>query len=115
MITEQELERALTLKDKIKELSVFISKLEHCKIAVHNAMNAKITIDTNTIDVNEYTIATLKRFHHEIINDHKHELHKLEEEYKSIIFSPEEAFELALRDADVDTDDEDKNGYKKKY
>ena len=107
MITEQELERALTLKDQIKDLSVFISKLEHCKIAAHSSMNAKVNIDNNLIDVNEYTIATLKRFHHEIINDHRHKLHKLEEEYKAIIYSPEEAFELALHDVEDDNGNEE--------
>ena len=108
MITEQELERALTLKDQIRELSVFVSKLEQCKIAVHSSINTKVTIDNNVIDVNEYTIATLKRFHHEIINDHRQRLSKLEDEYKAIIFSPEEAFERALREAEDDDECEKK-------
>lgn len=107
MITEQELERALTLKDKIRDLRIFISKLESSRISKSNTMNSKVSIDTNPIDVNDYTIATLKRFHREIVNDYRHKLHKLEEEYKSIIFSPEEAFEKALMDVEKEQDDEE--------
>lgn len=111
MITEQELERALTLKEKIRDLRIFISKLETARISKANNMNSKISIDTNPIDVNDYTIATLKRFHKEIVNDYRHKLHKLEEEYKSIIFSPEEAFEKALMEDDREPEDEDKKSY----
>ena len=111
MITEQELERALTLKDKIKDLRIFISKLETARISKSSNMNSKISIDTNSIDVNDYTIATLKRFHKEIVNDHRHKLQKLEEEYKSIIFSPEEAFEEALMEDDRELEDEDEKSY----
>ena len=98
MITEQELERALVLRDKIKELRVFISKLESSKISSSSQINSKVSIDTNVIDVNDFTIGTLKRFHNEIVNDYRHKLHALEEEYNSIIFSPEAAFEKALID-----------------
>lgn len=104
MITEQELERALVLREKIKELRVFISKLESSRISSSTQMNSKVSIDTNVIEVNDFTVATLKRFHAEIVNDHRHKLHALEEEYNSIIFSPEAAFEKAL------IDDEDNYG-----
>lgn len=108
MITEQELERVLALRDEIKELRVFISKLESAKISKTNTMNSKVSIDSNSIDVNDYTIATLKRFHMEIVHDHRHRLHTLENEYKSIIFSPEEAFERAL----LDEEEEEQDGKK---
>lgn len=111
MITEQELERALTLKDEIRDIKILISKLESSKISRSNTMNSKISIDANTINVNDYTIATLKRFHNEIVNDYRHELFQLEEEYKSIICSTEEAFERALIDADSGyTYDDEKEG-----
>lgn len=100
MITEQELEKALELKSKIKELRIFISKLESCSISRSDVLNSKISIDSNTISVDEFTISTLKRFHNEIVNDYRHKLHAFEEEYNSIIFSPEEAFERALIDAE---------------
>lgn len=111
MITEQELERALALKDHIRDLRVFISKLETARISKSSAMSSKISIDTNSIDVNDYTIATLKRFHREIVNDYKHKLHKLEEEYASIILSPEEAFEKALMYDEKEQDDDEKENY----
>lgn len=108
MITEQELERVLALREKIKDLRVFISKLESSKISTTTTMNSKVSIDSITIDVNDYTVATLKRFHREIVNDYRHKLHMLEEEYNSLIFSPEEAFEKAL------LDEEEEQGYGKK-
>lgn len=104
MITEQELEKALILREQIKELRVFISKLESTKISNSSQINSKVSIDTNVIDVNEFTLATLKRFHHEIVHDHRKKLQALEEEYNGIIFSPEAAFEKAL------IDDEDEYG-----
>lgn len=100
MITEQELERVLILRDAVRELRVFISKLESAKISRTPSINSKITIDSNAIDVDDWTVATLKRFQSEIINDHRNKLYKLEEEYASIIYSPEEAFERALLDAE---------------
>ena len=107
MITEQELERALSLRDKIRDLKVMISKLESAKISKNTTMNSKVSIDQNMVEVNDYTIATLKRFHREIVNDYKHKLHELEEEYGAIIYSPEAAFEEAL----LDVEKEDKKGY----
>lgn len=107
MITEQELERVLALREKIKDLRVFISKLESSKVSKTTTMNSKVSIDSITIDVNDYTVATLKRFHREIVHDYRHKLHMLEEEYNSIIFSPEEAFERALLD---DEEEEQING-----
>ena len=109
MITEQELERALALKEKIRDLRVFISKLETARVSQSSSMNSKISIDQSLIEVNDYTIATLKRFHKEIVNDHKHRLHKLEEEYSSIIFSPEEAFEKALMETDREREEDGDN------
>jgi len=108
VITEQELERALLLRDRIRELRILISKLDTCKVSQTTSMNSKISIDSNTLDVNDYTVATLKRFHREIVNDYRHKLHQLEEEYKSIIFSPEEAFEEALLEAEKEQDNEEK-------
>lgn len=110
MITEHELERVLVLRDKIKELRIFISKLESCKVSSTSSMNSKIMIDSNTIDVDEYTVATLKRFHSEIINDYRHKLEELESEYNSIIYSTEEAFERVLREQE----DGDKKNKKKR-
>lgn len=90
----------------IKDLRVLISKLDTCKVSKTSGLNSKISIDSTIIEVNDYTESTLKRFHKEIVNDYKHELHRLEGEYKSLIFSPEEAFEKALLDAEKEQDDE---------
>ena len=89
----------------MRELRVFISKLEAAKISRTPAMNSKITIDSNTINVDDYTVATLKRFQTEIINDHRNKLYELEEEYSLIIYSPEEAFERVLLDTENDEKD----------
>lgn len=109
MITEQQLERALTIREQIKELRVFISKLESARISKITSQNSKITIDANVIDVDDFTVGTLKRFHAEVVHDYRTRLHALEEEYNSIIFSPEAAFEKALIDAEEeDVEQKDK-------
>ena len=110
MITEQELERVLSLKDEIRDLRIFISRLESSKISKTSTMNSKVTIDSNVIVVNDYTIASLKRFHREIVNDYRVKLDALENEYNAIILSPEEAFEKALLDDEGELDS-GKKGY----
>lgn len=96
MITEQELERALELKNLIKDLKIDIVRLETTAINHSLINNSKICIGTNTISVDVHTIAVLKRFRSEVIHAYIVKLDELQKEYLSIICSVEETFEEVL-------------------
>jgi len=95
VITEKELERALELRQEIKELKLKIARLEGLKVS-RTEIGVPFSIDSNRIDVNEHTIGTLRRFKRDILKVYGKMLDDLEKEYKSIVISEEDAIEQAL-------------------
>ena len=95
MITEKELERALELRKEIKEMKLKVAKLEDVKVS-RTEIGASFSIDNNKIDTDEYTISALRRFKKDIMTVYVKILEELEEEYKTIVISEEDAIEQAL-------------------
>lgn len=95
MITEKELERALELRVEIKEMRIKLSKLEDLKVS-RTEIGASFAIDNNKIEVDEYTIGTLRKFKKDILNIYTKILEELEKEYSAIIISEEDAIERAI-------------------
>lgn len=95
MITENELEKALDLRKEIRELKLKITKLEGVKIS-RSEIGGVFTIDGNRVDTDEYTIQAQKRFRDEILKIYEKMLEDLEEEYKGIVVSEEDAIEDAI-------------------
>ena len=102
MITEQELELALELRDKIKELKVTIAKLEQVVISSTNNLSGGITIDSIKIATDEYTRNTLHKFKEDILTHYKERLQDLKDKYKEIIETPDDAFRRILEEQDDD-------------
>ena len=102
VITEKELERALELRQEIKDMRLKLTKLEDLKVS-RTEIGAKFSIDNNHIEVDEYTIGTLRKFKRDILKIYTNILEQLEKEYSSIVISEEDAIERALF-ADDDDD-----------
>lgn len=103
MITEKELERALELRREIKDMKIKLSKLEDVKVS-RTEIGAAFTIDNNRIEVDEYTIGTLRRFKGDILKIYVNLLAALEKEYIAIIISEEDAIEQAIFGDDYSED-----------
>lgn len=71
MITEQELELALSLRDKIKELKILIGKLESVVLSSSQVLSSGISVDNNKIILDEHTRNILIKFKDDIINTNK--------------------------------------------
>lgn len=95
MITEKELERALELRQEIKDMRVKLSKIKDLKVS-RTEIGATFSIDSNRIEVDEYTIGTLRKFKKDILHIYTKILEELEKEYSSIIISEDDAIERAL-------------------
>ena len=95
MITEKELERALELRQEIKDMRVKLSKIKDLKVS-RTEIGATFAIDSNKIEVDEYTIGTLRKFKRDILHIYTKMLEELEKEYSSIIISEDDAIERAL-------------------
>ena len=95
MITEKQLERALELRSQIKDVKIKLSRLEDLKVS-KTEIGATFSIDGNKIEVDEYTIGTLKKFKKDIFNIHAKILEDLQKEYRSIVQSEEDAIERAI-------------------
>lgn len=95
MITEKELERALELRKEIKEIKLKLTKMEGVKVS-RTEIGASFSIDNSKIEVDEYTINTLRRFKKDILKIYTGILNELEKEYNDIIISEEDAIEQAL-------------------
>ena len=101
MITEKELEQALELRKDIREMKLKITRLEDIKIS-RTEIGASFSIDSNRINVDEYTIGILTKFKKDILKAYGAALEHLEQEYKGIIVSEEDAIEHALFGGDDD-------------
>lgn len=97
MITEKELERALELRKEIQDVKIKLTKLDDLRVS-KTEIGASFSIDNNKIDVDEYTVSTLKKFKKDIIKVYSAKLEQLENEYKGIIISEEDAIEKAIFD-----------------
>lgn len=104
MITEKELERALELRQEIKDMKLKLAKLEDLKVS-RTEIGASFAIDNNKIEVDEYTIGTLRNFKRDILKIYTNMLSKLENEYASIVISEEDAIERAIFGDDDDNED----------
>ena len=100
MITEQELELALELRDKIKLLKNTIAKLESVVLSATNNLSSGVSIDGIKIEYNDYTRKNLIEFKENIIEAHRRKLKDLQEEYKNIIETPESALRRILEEDD---------------
>lgn len=76
-------------------MRVKLSKLEDIKVS-RTEIGSNFSIDSNKIEVDEYTIGTLRKFKSDILKIYTSILDKLEKEYNNIIISEEEAFERAI-------------------
>ena len=72
-----------------------LTKLEDLKVS-RTEIGASFSIDNNKIEVDEYTISTLRKFKRDILKIYTEMLNALEKEYKSIVISEEDAIERAL-------------------
>ena len=95
MITEKELERALELRKEVKEMRMKLAKLEDLKVS-RTEVGASFSIDNNKIEVDEYTVATLRKFKRDILKIYTKILEELLAEHDAIIISEEEAIERAI-------------------
>lgn len=100
MITEQELEMALELREKIKDLKQTIAKLESVVIANNTALNNGISIDCIKIKVNNYTRNMLVKFKEDVLAAHKEQLEDLRTKYKEIIESPDDTLRRIIEEQD---------------
>jgi len=103
MITEKELERALELRKEIKEMKLKLTKIEDLKVS-RTEIGAIFSIDSNKIEVDEYTIGTLRKFKKDITKIYSNVLEELEAEYDAIIISEEDAIERAIFGDDLEDD-----------
>lgn len=72
-----------------------LTKIEDLKVS-RTEIGASFSIDNNKIEVDEYTIGTLRKFKRDILKIYTTILAELETEYDGIIISEEDAFERAL-------------------
>lgn len=100
MITEQELEMALELREKIKDLKQTIAKLESVVIANNTTLNNGISIDCIKIKVNNYTRNMLVKFKEDVLAAHIEQLEDLRARYKEIIESPDETLRRIIEEQD---------------
>lgn len=98
MITEEELENALSLQKEIRELKLLIVKFEEAKVSSTPTLNSGIGIDGNRIEVDSYTKSVLEKFKDEIVHVHKVKLQDLQDKYAKIIESPEDALMRIVRE-----------------
>lgn len=101
MISEKELERALELQKEIKEMRLKLARLEDLKVS-RTEIGASFSIDNNKIEVDEYTVGTLRKFKKDILKIYSKILEELQTEYSSIVISEEEAIERAIFGDDSD-------------
>ena len=98
MITEQELELALELKDEIKALKEKIAKLEGATISSNTQLNSGISIDGIKVNVNAYTRDLLIKFKDDAVEAHRAQLEELSKRYKEIIESPADTLRRILEE-----------------
>jgi len=98
VITEQELELALSLRSKIKDLKILIGKLESVVISASQNLSNGISVDGNKIVVDDYTRNILVKFKDDILDAHRLKLQKLKESYKEIIESPNDTLRRILEE-----------------
>ena len=98
MITEQELELALELRNKIKELKTTIAKLEGVVISNTQNLSSGINIDNTKITVDIYTKGLLMKFKEDVLEAYTEKLEDLKEKYKEIIESPNDSFRRILEE-----------------
>ena len=98
MITEQELELALELRDKMKELKVTIAKLENVVISETSNLSSGVAIDGVKISVDDYTKNLLLKFKEDIVEAYRSKLSDTKEKYKEIIESPNDTLRRILEE-----------------
>ena len=98
MITESELELALTLQKEIKDLRVFIAKIDDAKVSSVAGINSGIGIDGNRVEVDSYTKTLLQKFKDDVVHVHKVKLQDMEDRYSEIIESPGDALMRIVRE-----------------
>ncbi len=98
MITEQELELALSLRDKIKDLKSTIAKLENVVISDTQNLSNGISIDGIKIACDDYTRGHLIRFKEEILEMYRLKLTDLKARYKEIIESPNDTLRRMIEE-----------------
>lgn len=97
MISEHELELALQLQKEIRDLKLIIVKLEEAKVSRNQSMNSGISVDSNKIEVDDYTQNLLQKFKDDLVHVHKVKLQDLIDRYAEIIESPEDALVRIIR------------------
>lgn len=98
MITEQELELALTLRNNIKDLKILIAKVEPVVVSDTQNLNNGVSVDNSKMQVNSHTRDILIKFKDDIVLAHKLRLAELEERYKEIIEAPSDTLRRILEE-----------------
>jgi len=98
VITEQELELALTLRNNIKDLKILIAKVEPVVVSDTQNLNNGVSVDNSKMQVNSHTRDILIKFKDDIVLAHKLRLAELEERYKEIIEAPSDTLRRILEE-----------------
>ena len=76
-------------------MRVKLSRIKDIKVS-RTDIGSSFAIDNNKIEVDEFTIGTLRRFAREIYQIYTKRLDELQKEYSAIIMSEDDAIERAL-------------------
>lgn len=100
MITEQELELALDLREKIKKIKSTINDLEQVILSSTQNLSSGVSIGGTKISFDDYTRDCLVKFKEDMIQAYKTKLQDLEKQYKDIIEAPGDTLRRIIEEND---------------
>lgn len=100
MITEQELELALDLRERIKKIKTTINDLEQVILSSTQNLSSGVTLGGTKIIFDAYTRDHLVKFKEDMIKAHRLKLEELHRQYKDIIEAPGDTLRRIIEEND---------------
>ena len=100
MITEQELELALDLRERIKKIKATINELEQVVLSSTQNLSSGVTMGGVKVAFDAYTRDYLVKFKEDIMHVYKVKLEELQRQYKNIIEAPGDTLRRIIEEND---------------
>lgn len=100
MITEQELELALDLRERIKKIKATINELEQVVLSSTQNLSSGVTMGGVKVAFDAYTRDYLVKFKEDIMQVYKVKLEELQRQYKNIIEAPGDTLRRIIEEND---------------
>jgi len=100
VITEQELELALDLRERIKKIKATINELEQVVLSSTQNLSSGVTMGGVKVAFDAYTRDYLVKFKEDIMQVYKVKLEELQRQYKNIIEAPGDTLRRIIEEND---------------